>query len=63
MRVMFVGGGSTPSLLGPLGSLPMPLVANTFLPNGWATVVDWLLRYVGGFSGGLPSAVTGALPT
>ena len=63
MRIMFVGGGSTPSLLGPLGSLPMPLLASMLCPNGWATVVDWLLRYVGGLSGGLPSAVTGALPT
>ena len=42
VRMMFVGGGSTPSLLGPLGSLPMPMLAILLFPKGCttATLVD-----------------------
>ena len=43
VRTIFVGGGSTPSLLDTWGSLPMRLLDTLLCPKAGGRFVDWLL--------------------
>ena len=68
VRIMLVGGGSTPFLLGRLGSLPMPLLESLLPPYVCGAVMEWLLWSREGLSSIRPFqfdglAVTGARPT